>query len=96
MLQVSFIAAALCAVAVVVGVPMLRPHAHVPRDPGPLAAAVLDALPGGNCGACGNDSCFEAAARVAAGRAPADVCATGGPSTAAAVAAALHSMPRRA
>lgn len=91
MLQTSLIVATLCAVAVVVGVPLLRPRRHVPRDPGPLASAVLDALPGGNCGACGNGSCFEAASLVAVGRAPADVCATGGPATAAAVAAALRS-----
>lgn len=91
MLQASLITLALCVAAIVIGVPLLRPHRAVPRDPGPLAAAVLDVLPGGNCGVCGNESCFEAAMLVAAGRAPADVCATGGAATASAVATALRS-----
>lgn len=81
----SFVLVAAAAVVVVVGVPMLRPTARPPRVPEALVSAVLDALPGGNCGACGNDSCFAAACAVAAGRAPDAVCATGGSATAARV-----------
>ena len=84
---------ALAAVAVVIGVPVLRPPRRAPRAPEPLeplVSAILDALPGGNCGACGNDSCFEAATAVARGRASCDVCASGGPATASAVAAAVR------
>jgi len=81
---------AVAAIAVVVGVPMLRTSRRVPVAPEPVVSAVLDALPGGNCGACGNDSCFAAACAVAAGNAPATVCVTGGPGTAAGVARALR------
>jgi Na+-translocating ferredoxin:NAD+ oxidoreductase subunit B len=79
------------AAVVVVGVPLLRPRTRTPEDPGPLAQAVLEVLPGGNCGACGNGSCFETASAIAAGRASRAVCAVGGIDTAAAVASVLRS-----
>lgn len=91
---VSFIVAALLAVAAVVVVPMLRPASRAPKAPDPLASAVLEVLPGGNCGACGNDSCFNAAVEVAAGRAPSGVCAAGGPETAAGVERVLRAHGR--
>jgi Na+-translocating ferredoxin:NAD+ oxidoreductase RNF subunit RnfB len=52
---------------------------------------VLEVLPGGNCGACGNGSCFETASAIAGGRASRNVCAIGGAATAAAVASVLRS-----
>jgi electron transport complex protein RnfB len=55
----------------------------------PNIEAILDALPGANCGACGNPSCFAAAEAIAAGRAPATTCMAGGRSTAQAIAALL-------
>jgi len=55
----------------------------------PNIEAILDALPGANCGACGNPSCFAAAEAIAAGRAPATTCVAGGKSTAEAIAALL-------
>jgi Na+-translocating ferredoxin:NAD+ oxidoreductase RNF subunit RnfB len=82
----SFVVVALAAIAVVVGVPMLRPASRIPAPQQPLVTAILETLPGGNCGACGNDSCYGAARAVAAGRAPYSVCVTGGATTAAAVA----------
>lgn len=82
--------AAVAAVAVVIGVQMLRYASRIPSAPEPIVSAVLEALPGGNCGACGNDSCFEAARAVAAGRAPHGVCVSGGPSAAARVARAIR------
>jgi electron transport complex protein RnfB len=50
---------------------------------------ILDALPGANCGACGNPSCFGAAEAMASERAPVTTCVAGGPSVAAAVAAIM-------
>ncbi len=67
---------------------MRRPRG--PRLADEFASAVLDVLPGGNCGACGNDSCFDAASRIASGQLPASVCVTGGGDTAEAVAAVLR------
>jgi RnfABCDGE-type electron transport complex B subunit len=55
----------------------------------PNVEAILDALPGANCGACGNPSCFAAAEAIAAHRSPATTCVAGGKKTAEAVAAIL-------
>lgn len=87
---ISLIVTAFAAIAVVIGVPMLRPRPRAVVVE-PRRAAVLNALPGGNCGACGNDSCFDAADAVATGRASASVCVAGGLRTAAAVTEALRS-----
>jgi Na+-translocating ferredoxin:NAD+ oxidoreductase RNF subunit RnfB len=86
---VPWIVIAALAVAVVVGVPVLRPRHSVPKAPGHLVEPVLDVLPGGNCGACGNDSCFETATAIACGRAPYTACSAGGAATAKAVATVL-------
>ena len=77
----------LAIVSIVVAV-MRRPR--IPRLPDALVSALLDVLPGGNCGACGNDSCFDAATRIASGELPAAVCVTGGEETAKAISAALY------
>jgi Na+-translocating ferredoxin:NAD+ oxidoreductase subunit B len=53
---------------------------HVEVDP--KVQAILDALPGANCGACGNPSCYAAAEAMAAGRAPITTCVAGGQSVA--------------
>lgn len=55
----------------------------------PNVEAILAVLPGANCGACGNPSCFAAAEAIAAGRAPATTCVAGGKSTAEAIAGIL-------
>lgn len=57
---------------------------HVEVDP--LIEAVFAALPGGNCGACGNPSCFAVAELIAAGTKPANACVAGGQTVADAVA----------
>lgn len=88
--EVVFIVLGVCAVALVFGVPLVRWVRRTPPTPHPLASALLDVLPGGNCGACGNASCFDAASAVARGAAPSSVCAAGGPATAAAVSAVLR------
>jgi electron transport complex protein RnfB len=54
-----------------------------------MVAAVLKALPGGNCGLCGNDSCYVTARAIASGRVPLSACVAGGEATAAAVEASL-------
>lgn len=47
---------------------------------------VLEALPGANCGACGNPSCFAAAEAIASGKAEVTTCVAGGPGVAEAIA----------
>lgn len=60
---------------------------HVEVDP--LIEAVFAALPGGNCGACGNPSCFAVAELIAGGTKPVDACVAGGQTVADAVAEAM-------
>lgn len=60
---------------------------HVEVDP--RVEAVLSILPGANCGACGNPSCFGAAEAIVAGAAPVTTCTAGGQSVADAIADAL-------
>ncbi len=49
---------------------------HVEVDP--RVERVLDALPGSNCGACGNPSCFAVAEAIVVGDLPANACVAGG------------------
>ena len=58
---------------------------HVEVDP--KIEAIFEALPGSNCGACGNPSCFAVAELIAAGEKPVNTCVAGGQSVADAVAA---------
>lgn len=88
LLAILFVGGALGAV-------LLAPQGRGPEHVDPCVAAVLSVLPGGNCGACGNDSCFTAAAAIVAGEAPPSVCVTGGEQTAAAVDAVLEKCPGR-
>lgn len=81
--------AALAVMGVVVGL-MLAVAArrfHVEVDE--RVESVFGALPGSNCGACGNPSCFSAAEAIAAGSKPVSACVAGGQSVADAVAGAL-------
>jgi Na+-translocating ferredoxin:NAD+ oxidoreductase RNF subunit RnfB len=78
---VTWIVIALLFVAGAAGAVALAPRGHPPVPPDPIASAVLSALPGGNCGACGNDSCYDAAIAVAKGTSGPDVCVTGGTDT---------------
>lgn len=56
---------------------------HVEVDP--LVESVASALPGANCGACGNPSCFAVAEAIVAGTLPANACIAGGQTVADAV-----------
>ena len=56
-------------------------------------AAVRDALPGANCGACGFPGCDGLAEAIAKGEAPVNACAIGGANTTAAVAEAMGVEP---
>ncbi len=60
---------------------------HVEVDP--RVEAVAAVLPGSNCGACGNASCFAAAEGIAAGEKPVNSCVAGGQKVADAVALIL-------
>ncbi len=51
--------------------------------------AVLDSLPGSNCGACGSPSCFSIAEAIAGGKASVSACVAGGQSATDAVAAVM-------
>lgn len=77
--------------AVMVASGRRRPQSPAP-DPDPAVEALLAVLPGANCGACGNASCFDAARAVASGAAPVDVCEAGGVRTAQAVARVLRAV----
>ncbi|MDZ4181103.1 MAG: RnfABCDGE type electron transport complex subunit B [Coriobacteriia bacterium] len=59
----------------------------------PRIERVLAALPGANCGACGNPSCFSAAEAIVTGGAPVTLCTAGGQVVVDAVAAALGVEP---
>lgn len=60
---------------------------HVEVDP--KIEAVFGALPGSNCGACGNPSCFAAAEAIAAGDKPVNSCVAGGQKVADAIASVM-------
>ncbi len=55
----------------------------------PRVEALLDALPGGNCGACGFPGCAGYAAAVVSGEAEPNLCSPGGPETAQSIGAIL-------
>jgi Na+-translocating ferredoxin:NAD+ oxidoreductase RNF subunit RnfB len=57
---------------------------HVEVDP--RVQEVFDALPGSNCGACGNPSCFAVAEGIAVGDLEVTACVAGGQSCASAIA----------
>lgn len=59
------------------------------HTPDPRLQAVLSALPGADCGACGNRSCLATAAGIVSGALPMDACRTGGSAVAGAVAGAV-------
>lgn len=52
----------------------------------PRVEQILSLLPGSNCGACGNPSCFAVAEGIAAGSLPPNACVAGGQEVADAVA----------
>lgn len=60
---------------------------HVEVDP--KVELILAALPGSNCGACGNPSCFAVAGGIAAGTLPVNTCVAGGQAVADDVAAIM-------
>ncbi|WP_300686750.1 RnfABCDGE type electron transport complex subunit B, partial [uncultured Bilophila sp.] len=60
---------------------------HVEEDP--RVQAVLEALPGANCGGCGFPGCDGLAAAIAAGTASVGACPVGGPDVADKIAAIM-------
>jgi formate dehydrogenase beta subunit len=55
----------------------------------PLVMAIEEALPGANCGGCGQPGCSGAAVAIAQGKMPPNACVAGGAETAVAVAAIM-------
>ncbi len=80
---------ALSAIGVMVAVMLATASRRFHVEVDPRVESVLAALPGANCGACGNPSCFVAAAAIVAGNAPVNACTAGGQAVADAVAAIL-------
>jgi len=71
---VIFAVGALCFIGLVSAVLLATAAQKFHVDVDPRVQAVLDVLPGANCGACGNPSCFSAAEAIAEGRAPITTC----------------------
>ena len=69
-------------VAIFLGIAAIRFHV----DADEREEAILEALPGYNCGGCGFPGCPNLAAAIAKGEAPVDGCTAGGEGTAKAVA----------
>lgn len=65
----------------------------VSHTPDPRLQAVLSALPGADCGACGSRSCLATAAGIVSGALPSDACKTGGIGVAKTVASAAGLTP---
>jgi len=76
----------LSAIGAIVGVMLSTAAKRFHVDIDERVERILEALPGANCGACGNPSCFGAAEAIAGGRAPVTTCIAGGQDVAAAVA----------
>jgi Na+-translocating ferredoxin:NAD+ oxidoreductase subunit B len=86
-LILSAILLLLLAVAVALVLGWANRAFHVAVDP--RVEAIVEALPGANCGGCGYVGCMEYAVAVAAGEAPVTLCAPGGSGCAEALAAIL-------
>lgn len=86
-LILSAILLLLLAVAVALVLGWANRAFHVAVDP--RVEAIVEALPGANCGGCGYVGCMEYAAAVAAGDAALTLCAPGGSGCAEALAAIL-------
>ncbi len=90
MLKTILIASAALAALGVIAASMLALAArkfHVEVDP--RVEAVASALPGANCGACGNPSCFAVAESIVGGTLPVTACTAGGKSVAEAIASLM-------
>ena len=66
-------------IGIVLGVASIKLHVDVDEK----EAAVLEVLPGNNCGGCGFPGCSGLAAAIAAGDAPVNQCPVGGAAVAA-------------
>ncbi len=73
--------AVLGSLGVVSGIVLAVSFSRLKVEDDPLVEEILQALPDINCGACGYASCHAYAELVAEGKAPADMCAPGGPET---------------
>jgi len=81
--------AALSVIGVVTSVMLAAASKRFVVEVDPRIESVLAVLPGANCGACGNPSCFGAAEAMVAGTIPVTSCTAGGQTVADAVAEVL-------
>lgn len=68
-------------IGIILGIASIKLHVDVDEK----EAAVLEVLPGNNCGGCGFPGCSGLAAAIAKGEAPVNQCPVGGASVAAAI-----------
>ena len=76
----------LAGIGVLVGIMLSTAARRFHVDMDERVERILEVLPGANCGACGNPSCFGAAEAIAAGRVEVTTCVAGGQDVASAVA----------
>jgi Na+-translocating ferredoxin:NAD+ oxidoreductase RNF subunit RnfB len=70
--------AALCAIGLAAAAMLVAASKRFSVEVDPRVEAVLAVLPGSNCGACGNPSCFAAAEAMVEGTAEVTACTAGG------------------
>lgn len=75
---ILFAAIVVGSVGIVIGIVLGIAGEKFKVDVDPKEEAVLDALPGNNCGACGFPGCSGLAAAIAKGEAPVNQCPVGG------------------
>ncbi len=82
-------ALALAGIGLLVGLMLSTAARRFHVDVDERVERILEVLPGANCGACGNPSCFGAAEAIAAERIPVTACVAGGQDVAAGVASVM-------
>ena len=82
-------ALALAGIGALVGVMLATASRKFHVDVDERVERILEVLPGANCGACGNPSCFGAAEAIAAERIPVTSCVAGGQDVAAGIASVM-------
>lgn len=79
--------------AATAGIAVTSTRQRHPHAPDARLQAVLAALPGADCGACGSRSCLATAVGIANGSLAHDACKTGGVAVARVVAIAAGDLP---
>ncbi|MBR6898341.1 MAG: RnfABCDGE type electron transport complex subunit B [Lachnospiraceae bacterium] len=78
MMEIFYAAGLIGAVGIAIGLLLGFAGKKFAVETDPKEDAVLEALPGNNCGGCGYAGCADLAAAIAAGKAPVNACPVGG------------------